>query len=385
MSWGDNGDGQDPWERKQRQTPPDLDELLNNLSQKLGGLFGKPKVPLNGDGDNRGRGKKTGSFLILILFLWALSGFYIVSENERGVILRFGQYQRTTMPGPGWHLPYPIETAEIVNFTGIRSVEKRTTMLTEDENIVELAFSVQYRVNNAENYLFKVETPDIEGDRTCRFTSTICGVLNSAIRDIVGKNKMDYILGEGRSEIPVLTGALIQDVLDNYESGLEVVTVNLQDSQPPNQVQEAFQDATKAREDMVRFQNEAEAYANDILPVARGAAARAIQDSLAYRDQVIANSTGEAKRFTQLLQEYKKAPNVTRKRLYIDTVESVMENSSKVLLDISKGNNLMVLPLSDLLSKKLGDEVRSIPNDEGYRTSEETQATDEMNQQRESR
>ena len=296
-----------------------------------------------------------------VLVIWSATGFYIVSENERAVILRFGEYQRTAMPGhPGWHLPRPLETHETINFTGIRSVEKRTTMLTKDENIVELAFSVQYRIKSAEDYLFNVENPDIPGDRTCRFgsRSTICGVLDSAIRDVVGKNEMDYILREGRTEISNETETLMQGVLDSYEAGIQVTTVNLQDSQPPDAVQDAFQDATKAREDMERYKNEAQAYANEIVPKARGEAARMIQDALAYKERVIANAEGDADRFKKLLIEYKRAPEVTKKRLYMDALESVLSNSSKLMIDIKSGNNLMLLPLDKIINtEKLNEAV----------------------------
>ena len=356
MAWKEPGgnNNKDPWARE-KQSPPDLDDVLNKLLAGFKGFGSKKSSP---SGGNSG-GKKGISFILIILsIVWLGSGFYIISENERGVILRFGEYQRTTMPGPGWHLPYPIETVENVDVTGIRSVEKRTTMLTQDENIVELAFSVQYRIKNAEDYLFNVEFPDIPGDRTCRFgsRSTICGVLDSAIRDVVGKNKMDYILKEGRVEISGKTEELMQGILDSYQSGIELTTVNLQDSQPPDPVQAAFDDATKAREDMERFKNEAEAYANEVLPVARGEAARMIQDALAYKEKVIANAEGEATRFEKLLYEYKRAPEVTRKRLYLQAVESVMSKSSKIMLDAKGSNNMMFLPLDKILQQQDSDE-----------------------------
>ena len=352
MPWNQDNKDKDPWERDRRQSPPDLDAVINKFMSSFGGIFAKKSS--NNSAGGPGKNKSIVSLLVIVALIWGATGFYIVSENERAVILRFGEYQRTAMPGPGWHLPRPIETHETVNFTGIRSVEKRTTMLTQDENIVELAFSVQYRINNAEDYLFNVENPDIPGDRTCRFgsRSTICGVLDSAIRDVVGKNEMDYILREGRTEISNTTEELMQQVLDSYEAGLIVTSVNLQDSQPPDAVQDAFQDATKAREDMVRYKNEAQAYANEIVPKARGEAARMIQDALAYKEMVIANAEGDADRFTKLLKEYKRAPEVTRKRLYMDALESVLSNSSKLMIDIKAGNNLMLLPLDKIIDSK---------------------------------
>ena len=259
------------------------------------------------------------------------------------------------MPGPGWHLPRPIETHETVNFTGIRSVEKRTTMLTQDENIVELAFSVQYRIKNAEDYLFNVENPDIEGDRTCRFgsRSTICGVLDSAIRDVVGKNKMDYILREGRTEISNRTEELMQVVLDSYQAGIQVTSVNLQDSQPPDAVQDAFQDATKAREDMERYKNEAQAYANEIVPRARGEAQKILQAAEAYKKEVVAKAEGEASRFLAIYNEYKMAKEVTQERMYLETMEKVLADIDKVIIEKNAGSGVVpYLPLPELNKKK---------------------------------
>lgn len=346
MAWNDNGGN--PWQRNARQGPPDLDDLFGKLFRRL---FGSGR-----GGGNSGSGRRwsvgTGSILLVLLILWLLSGFYIVEASERGVVLRFGKHERTTMPGPGWHIPYPVESVEVVNVTGNRSVEKRTTMLTQDENIVELKFSVQYRLKNAEDYLFNVENPDIEFDRACRFKSTICGVLDSAIRTVVGRNNMDYILREGRAEIASRTMVLMQEILDAYGTGIEILTVNLEDSQPPNAVQDAFQDATKAREDMERFKNEAQAYANEVLPQARGEAARMLEDAKAYRAQVIANAEGEASRFTQLLTEYRKAPEVTRQRMYLQAVESVLSNTSKVMVDVDKGSNMLFLPLDRILEQR---------------------------------
>ena len=343
MAW-DKNDGENPWKRNGRSGPPELDDIFGSLMKRL---FGSGK----GSG-GWNFSPKGGTVVTGLLVLWLLSGFYIVEAGERGVVLQFGKFDRTSMPGPGWHIPYPIESVEVVNVTGNRSVEKRTTMLTEDENIVELKFSVQYRLKSAEDYLFNVEDPDIEFDRNCRFKSTICGVLDSAIRTTVGQNQMDYILREGRAEIANSTQALMQEILDGYEAGIEILVVNLEDSQPPDPVQDSFQDATKAREDMERFRNEAQAYANEILPQARGAAARIIEEARAYREQVIANAEGEASRFTQLLIEYRKAPEVTRQRMYLQAVEEVLSNSSKVVVDVDKGSNMLFLPLDRILEQR---------------------------------
>ena len=353
MPWNDNG-SDNPWQRNARNGPPDLDDLFGGMMRRV---FGSRSGRSNGGGGGGGGGFRglpiRGGLVALALgALWLLSGFYIVEASERGVVTRFGEYHRTTMPGPGWRVPYPIESVEVVNVTGNRSVKKRTTMLTQDENIVELEFSVQYRLKSAEDYLFQVERPDVEGDRSCRFSSTICGVLDSAIRTTVGRNRMDYILREGRSEIASNTMVLMQEILDTYGTGIEILTVNLEDSQPPNAVQDAFQDATKAREDMERFKNEAQAYANEVLPQARGEAARMMEDAQAYRAQVVANAEGEASRFTQLLTEYRKAPEVTRQRMYLQAVEEVLSSSSKVVVDVDKGSNMLFLPLDRILEQR---------------------------------
>ena len=357
MPWSSNGDGGNPWQRNTRQGPPEIDELLSRMWNRL---FGRLQGG-SGGGGKSGSKWSLGSGVIVaaLVVLWLLSGFYIVEASERGVVLRFGKYDRTTMPGPGWHIPYPIESVSVVNVTGNRSVEKRTTMLTQDENIVELKFSVQYRLKNAEDYLFNVENPDIAFDRSCRFKSTICGVLDSAIRTTVGRNNMDFILREGRAEIASRTMVLMQEILDAYGTGIEILTINLEDSQPPNAVQDAFQDATKAREDMERYKNEAQAYANEVVPQARGEAARMMEDAKAYRARVVANAEGEASRFTQLLTEYQKAPEVTRQRMYLQTVESVLSKSSKVVVDVEKGSNMLFLPLDRIMEQRGGSSSKS--------------------------
>ena len=289
---------------------------------------------------------------------------YTVEEGTRGVVLQFGQYNKTTMPGLHWY-PRFIQSVEVVDIEQIRgmsigfrsgtsarattvgsSVGRESLMLTQDENIVDVKLAVQYKVKSASDYLFRVLDPE----------TTLRQAIESAIREIIGKNNMDFILREGRAEITAQARELIQTILDRYETGLQVTTVNLQDAQPPEQVQDAFADAVKAREDQVRVTNEAEAYANDIIPKARGNAARQLSEANAYKEQVIANATGEASRFSQVLAEYKKAPEVTRKRLYLEAVESVMSNSSKVMVDIKGGGNLLYLPLDKMMSGDIRDE-----------------------------
>ena len=334
--WGDSS--------RNEQGPPDLGALLAKLFGMFTGGFGKR-------GSNQ---KKSGQFsftmiLSIAVVVWLLSGIYIVSEGKRGVVLQFGQYRAVTMPGPHWHIPYPIETVEVVDVGKVRSAQSKVSMLTQDENIVEVELAAQYRVKDAADYLFNVRLPDIEGDRADQSRGTLFQVMKSALREVIGKNKMDFILGEGRAEVAAQTQQLMRSILDDYRSGLEVLNVNLQQSQPPAAVQGAFADAIKAREDEIRFINEAEAYANGIIPQARGEAARMEAEANAYRQQVIENSTGEAARFVKLYEEYRKAPQVTRDRLYIQALQSVLANSNKVMVDVEDGNNVFYLPLNRML------------------------------------
>lgn len=356
MPWNEPGGGnRDPWSGGGRggdQGPPDLDEVLRRLSAKLGGVFG------GGRGGRGGGGGKGGSIglltvAVIILIAWGLSGIYIISEGERGVVLRFGQFQSVQGPGPHWHIPYPIESMERVDVDQVRSSQHRATMLTQDENIVDIEISVQYRVKDPRDYLFNVRLPDAPN----QMTGTLYQTLESAVRESVGKSKMDFVLGEGRAEIAQATRTLMQETLDGYQTGLEVTTVNLQQAQPPEAVQGAFADAIKAREDEVRFRNQAEAYANSVIPESRGQAARLVEEANAYRDQVVAIAQGEASRFTQLLTEYEKAPRVTRERLYIETMQQVLANSSKVMVDVKEGNNLLYLPLDRIIQQSAGGAV----------------------------
>lgn len=339
MAWNEPGPNKDPWNQgpKRGEGPPDLDELLKRFKSRFGGR--------GGGGPGRGGARlPSGVFGLAIgvaAVLWAFSGFYVVDEQERAVVLRFGQYIKTVQPGLQWRMPWPIERAELVNVTGVRSVRDQATMLTKDENIVDVELSVQYRVglDRVEDYVFNVADPDL----------TLRQATKSAVREVVGQSVMDFILTEGREEVADRTKLLLQDRLDAYKTGLVVTEVNLQQAQPPEPVQAAFADAIKAREDQERLKNEAQAYANDRLPRARGAAARQIEEANAYRDQVIAKAQGDASRFDQLLKEYRKAPQVTRERLYLDTMTSVMQGTSKVLLDVDKGNPMIYLPLDQIL------------------------------------
>ena len=340
MPWDESSNGQkDPWNKPGgRQAPPDLGELFRKMS---GGFGGK-----------KGASFGSSHFAIVaavLLAVWALSGIYIISEGQRGVELRFGAYKTTTLPGPHWHIPYPVEAVEKVDVDRIRSAQNKSHMLTQDENIVEVELAVQYRVKDAADFLFNVRLPDVAEDRPDQSRGTLFQVMESALREVVGKSEMDFILGEGRAEIAAEIKSVMAEILDEYRSGMEVVTVNLQQSQPPEAVQGAFADAIKAREDEIRFVNEAEAYSNGIIPQARGEAARMMQAAGAYREKLIDNAEGEAERFLQLYGEYRKAPSVTRKRLYLQAIESVFARTNKVMVDVEKGNNVFYLPLDRLM------------------------------------
>ena len=350
MAWNEPGGGgsKDPWGNKggKQDGPPDLDEVFKKLNEKVTSLFGG-KGGKSGGGSAVGGSKKGIGFIAAILLvLWGLSGIYIVDEGRQGVVLRVGAFDRITEPGPHW-FPRFIEKVEMVEVDRVRSVNigaitHESLMLTQDENIVDIQFEVQYKVSNAKDYIFNVRDPD----------TTLRQVTETAMREIVGKNKMDFVIKDGRLEVAVGTKKLMQDILDSYNTGLVVTNVNMQNAQPPEQVQHAFNDAIKAREDKERLVNEAEAYSNDILPKARGKAARMKSESEAYRDEIIAKATGETQRFLKVLTQYKKAPVVTRERLYLETMESVLGNSNKVMVDVKKCNNLMYLPLDRLQSRQ---------------------------------
>lgn len=345
MAWNEPGGGnRDPWGNRPDKGPPDLDEVFKNLQTKLGGIFSGRGG--GGSGGSAGPSKLgslgVGMLALVALVVWFASGFFVVQEAERGVVLRFGQYQDTRSAGLRWHLPWPIESRYIINVDLNRSVRlQNQSILTQDENIVEVDFAVQYNIKNAEDYLFQVRNAD----------DSVEQVTESVLRQVVGNNNMDFVLQEGRGPIASDINLRLQEVLDAYKTGINITRVNLERAQPPDAVQAAFSDANKAREDKERFINEAEAFSNEIVPQARGDAKRALEEAKAYRTRVTKAAEGEASRFSELLAEYRKAPEVTRNRLYIDSVEAVLSNSSKVMLDTEGGNSLMYLPIDRLLSQ----------------------------------
>ena len=339
------------WGRRGNDGPPDLDELWKRFRQKLPGM-GPGKGGRGGDGGNR-RQFQGGAFILvgLILVVWLASGFYIVDASQRGVVLRFGKYVDTTQPGPQWHLPYPIETVEVVNLSQVRTVEvgyrtnvknkvlKESLMLTDDENIIDLQFAVQYILRDPTEYLFNNRNPD----------ETVMQAAETAIREIVGKSKMDYVLYSGREQVAASAQQLMQSILDRYQTGISVSKVTMQQAQPPEQVQAAFDDAVKAGQDRERQINEGQAYANDVVPKASGTASRLLQEAEGYKQSVIANAEGEASRFKQIQVEYQRAPAVTRERMYLETLQQVYGNASKVYVDQKAGSNLLFLPLDKLM------------------------------------
>ena len=345
--------------------PPDLEELLRKLNAKVAALMGnKSGFGRNGPGNSGGDssmpklgGGGLGLLAIIAVLVWAASGFYIVDASQRGVVLRFGKLVETTEPGPRWHLPFPVESVEIVNLSQVRTIEvgyrdnvknkmlKESLMLTDDENIVDIQFAVQYFLNDPSEYLFNNRNSD----------ENVRQAAETAIREVVGKSKMDYVLYEGREQVAASATKLIQRILDRYKSGILISKLTMQNAQPPEQVQAAFDDAVKAGHDRERQKNEGQSYANDVIPRASGTAARLLQESEGYKQSVIANAEGDASRFKQILVEYEKAPAVTRERMYLDMMSQVMGNISKVMVDQKNGNSLLYLPLDKLIeSSRVG-------------------------------
>jgi membrane protease subunit HflK len=350
MSWNDPDDKDNPWRNSGDRGPADLDAIVRDLQRKLtrflGGRGGGGSNGASGDGGGSGKRRASSGLIsgaaMLIVAVWAFTGFYQVNDAERGIVLRFGAFQQITQPGLRWHIPGPIELVETVNTNVTERFPYQGSMLTRDENIVLVDLVVQYRRTNPEDYLFNLRAPE----------ATLGDITGSAIREVIGKNELDFILTEGRAEIASQAQELIQATADAYGAGITVYEVNLQEANFPGDVEASVQDAIKAREDKERMSFEAEAYANDILPNARGAAARELQDAEGYRARVIADAEGEANRFSQILTEYERAPEVTRQRIYLETLEAVLASSTKVLLDAEGGGNLIYLPLDQLVQRR---------------------------------
>jgi len=381
--------------------PPDLDELWRDFNDRLAGIFGgkkKPGASVNkpankpsstdipppsqrggngGSGGNGGIGVPSFNFtnpfgskasILLgaagIFFIWVCSGFFIIQEGQAGVILTFGKYDYTAKPGINWRMPWPIQSDETVNLSGVRSVEvgrpvlikatnqKDSSMLTEDENIIDVRFAVQYRLKDPTDYLFNNRDPD----------ATVVQAAETAVREIVARSKMDTVLYEGREKIGIDLANSIQKILDSYKSGIYVTSVTVQNVQPPEQVQAAFDDAVKAGQDQERLKSEGQAYANDIIPRAKGTAARLIQEAEGYKARVVATAEGDATRFKQILVEYSKAPQVTRDRMYIDSMREMYNNVTKILVDTTKSNSLLYLPLDKIVAQVSAESAQATNN-----------------------
>ncbi|TAK72978.1 MAG: FtsH protease activity modulator HflK [Betaproteobacteria bacterium] len=348
--WGKKGGG---------NGPPDLDELWRNFNRKLNGMFGKrggSGAPSAQPPDLRKIGGGIGMLAALVVVVWLASGFYIVDEKQRGVVFTFGKQSDLTSPGLRWRLPYPFQSHEIVNLSQVRTVEvgyrntvktkvlKESIMLTDDENIIDIQFAVQYTLKDPLDYLFNNKKPD----------DTVLQAAETAFREVVGSSKMDFVLYEGREQVAMAAQKQIQEILDRYKTGIAVSRVTMQNAQPPEQVQAAFDDAVKAKQDLERQKSEGQAYFNDVVPKARGAASRLTEEAQGYRQRVLANAEGEASRFKQVLAEYNKAPQVMRDRMYLETLQQIMASTSKILLDAKGSGNLLYLPLDKIMQMSAG-------------------------------
>ena len=349
MAWNDGGNGQDPW-KKEGGEPNDLDKIVQDWQRKLSGIVG-------------GRRRKSapggsGGYVLAVLLVvaWALTGMYRVDEAERGVEQRFGAYTQTTLPGLRWHWPFPIEVVDVVNVNEVNDYRFRTEMLTADEQYVYIDMVVQYRRTDPVKYSFQVEDPEL----------TLQAVTESELRGVVGTTQLDLLIGERREQIPMRTQQDLQATLAEYGAGITITSINLSTVDYPASVQDAVDDTQKARNDKERFELEANTYRNDIIPRARGAGQRVLQDAEAYHDRVIADAEGEAARFEALLAEYKKAPRVTRDRLYLEAIEEVYGNSNKVIIDSKSSGNLLYLPLDQLMR----GETRNTPGAETNRSAD---------------
>ncbi|ETN91527.1 Modulator of FtsH protease HflK [Gammaproteobacteria bacterium MOLA455] len=347
MAWNEPGGGKDPWGGKRgNDGPPDLDEALNQLKKKFSSFGGGS----NGSGGPDGK-SLIPIVAIVLLVLWGLMGFYQVDEKEQAVVLRLGKYHDTLGSGLQWN-PKLIDKVYTVRVTEERQYSARGLMLTQDENIVEISLTVQYNIEDAKAFVLNIRDPE----------TSLKHATDSALRHVVGSTGLDGVISTGREQIAISTAEKLQDLLNNYKSGINVVKINIEEARPPNEVKSAYDDVIKAREDLERLVNEAQSYSNGIIPEARGAAQRMREEAGAYRSQVVSKAEGEAQRFNNLYTEYAKAPRVTRDRLYLDAVENVMMNSTKILVDTESGNNMLYLPLDKLIQEGTQSKLRS---DEG--------------------
>lgn len=347
------------WWQSQNDGPPDLDQVMRDLSKKINTMFGKTGGGNRSNQQYQNQQDEPFNFpivpiLAVVALIWLGTGFYIVDQGSVGVVQRFGKVaDETTEPGPRWHLPYPIESVEVVNMEQVRRLEvgyrsngegsagkaklpKEALMLTEDENIIDLQFAVQYNLKNAKEYLFSNRSTD----------DAVMSAAETAIREVVGKNKLDDLLQKGLQD----TSERMQAILDSYKTGVKIISVTLQSAQPPEQVQEAFEDVNRANQDNQRLVNEGQAYANDVIPKARGTASRLLAEAEGYKLRIVSEAKGNASRFEQILAQYNNAPEVTRQRLYLDAQEQILSSVSKVVVDQKAGSSLLYLPLDKLMN-----------------------------------
>jgi modulator of FtsH protease HflK len=369
-NWGRDGkDNKHAQEgKKPGDGPPDLEQVWRDFNQRLNKLFGQKNRVDNGGGNNgnyrpdmKGAGITAGVVALIVFLIWLASGAFIVQEGQTGVVLTFGKLSHTTPAGFNWRWPYPFQTDETVNVSGVRTVEigyrgtarnkqaRESLMLTDDENIIDIQFAVQYKLKDPVSWLFNNRDPE----------EMLRQVAETAIREIVGRSKMDFVLYEGREKVAFDVLKLMQQILDRYGSGAQIFNVTMQGVQPPEQVQSAFDDAVKAGQDRERQKNEGQAYANDVIPKARGAAFRLMQEAEAYRSLVTENAVGNASRFQQVLAEYQKAPGVTRDRMYLETMQQIFSSASKVMIDAKSGSNLLYLPLDKLIAQAAAGDASS--------------------------
>jgi membrane protease subunit HflK len=346
MAWNEPGGGKDPWGgNRNDQGPPDIDEALKKLKEKLSSFGGK-----GGSGGGAGGASFKSIFpiaLFVLAVIWGLMGVYQVDATEEAVVLRLGKYDSTQREGLHWN-PRIYDSVITVAVSEERQYSTRGLMLTQDENIVEVALSVQYNVSSAKDFVLSIRAPE----------TTLKQATDSALRHVVGSTGLDGVISTEREQVAIATADKLQDLLDLYSSGIRIIKINIEDARPPNEVKAAYDDVIKAREDLERLVNEAQAYSNGIIPEARGEAQRLREEAEGYMSQVVSKSEGEANRFTALLKEYEKAPEVTRERLYIDAIEQVMTDSTKILLDTEGGNNMLYLPLDKLVQQGSGGALK---------------------------
>lgn len=377
MSWNNpknsgNGNKKDPW-GPQGEGPPDIDEALRNFQNKLRKMFGGGEAGSSGSGPGMSSSSKFGVTLasIIVLVIYLISGIYVVEPAEQAVIKRLGKYERTVGPGPHWLAPL-FESKDIINVQEVKTTKHGGQMITKDRSLVKAEIAVQYRIYEPKDYLFNLTMPE----------KSLEQVADSALRAVVGNSTLDEVITIGRLGISEDIRQQIEDIMKSYEAGIEISDLALQQTDPPDEVKAAFDDAVQAQQDEQRLVNQAEAYANKMVPIAEGQAKRVIAEATAYKEQVVLGAKGKTAKFAKLLPEYKMAPEVTRQRLFLDAMEEVYSNSSKVLIDVDSGNNLVYLPLDKIISRSAQNDATSKTEDDTVTYSLEPRTTNVPPQRR---